>query len=85
MNAKHRSILADVFSKPVKSNILWRDIESLFVAMGAEISEGSGSRIRVRLNDVRAVFHCPHPQNETDRGAVVSVRRFLENAGVNHD
>ncbi len=54
----------------------------MFVAYGAEISEGQGSRVRIALNGVRAVFHRPHPQKETDKGAVVSVRRFLIEAGV---
>jgi len=34
------------------------------------------------LHGVRAVFHRPHPQKETDRGVVVSMRRFLIEAGV---
>lgn len=52
------------------------------VACGAEISGGRGSRVRIALNGVFAVFHRPHPEPETDRGAVKAVRRFLENAGV---
>jgi hypothetical protein len=36
----------------------------------------------VALNGIRAVFHRPHPTNETDKGALSSVRKFLENAGV---
>ena len=47
-------------------------------AMGAEIPEGNGSRVRVYHNGVRAVFNRPHPQEETDKGAVKSVCRFLE-------
>jgi hypothetical protein len=31
---------------------------------------------------IRAVFHRPHPRKETDKGAIKSVRRFLEAAGV---
>jgi len=46
------------------------------------MSEGRGSRIRVYLKGVRAVFHKPHPGKETDRGTVRSVRRFLIEAGV---
>ncbi len=34
--------------------------------MGAEITEGRGSRVRVALKGVRAVFHRPHPEKETD-------------------
>ncbi|MDD7417235.1 MAG: type II toxin-antitoxin system HicA family toxin [Treponemataceae bacterium] len=50
--------------------------------MGASISEGNGSRVRIELNGERAVFHSPHPEKVTDKGAVKSMRRFLENAGV---
>ena len=82
MDRKHRKTLEAIFEKPERANIAWRDIESLFIALGAEISEGSGSRVRVALKDVRAVFHRPHPRKETNKGAVKSVRRFLEAAGV---
>ena len=82
MNSKHRKPLAAIFADPVLFSILWADIESLFLACGAEISEGRGSRVRVELNGVFATFHRPHPQPTTDRGAVKSVRRFLANAGV---
>ena len=71
-----------VFRNPIQANIPWTDIEKLFIALGAKISEGSGSRIRVKINSVRAVFHRPHPHKTTDKGALNSVRRFLENAGV---
>ena len=79
---KHRKTLHAIFTEPVRANIPWADIEALLVALGAERSEGSGSRVRFVLNDIRAVFHRPHPQKETDRGAVKSVRRFLEEGGI---
>ncbi len=82
VSGKHRTTLVAIFADPVRANIAWRDIEALFVACGAEVSEGNGSRVRVALNGVRAVFHRPHPQKETDRGAVRSVRRFLAEAEV---
>jgi hypothetical protein len=66
----------------VLSNVLWADVEALFGAMGAAISQGRGSRVRVSLNGVDAVFHRPHPQKETDKGALKSVRRFLLEAGI---
>ncbi|MCK5154832.1 MAG: type II toxin-antitoxin system HicA family toxin [Spirochaetales bacterium] len=82
MQRKHQRTLEGIFTKPTSPNINWSDIEILLRVLGAEISEGSGSRTRVKLNGVRAVFHRPHPQKETDKGAVNSVKRFLENAGV---
>lgn len=82
MNKKHQKVLKAIFKNPVQSNILWKDIEKLLQSLGAEIEEGNGSRVRIALNGVKAVFHRPHPHKETDKGAVVSMRRFLENAGV---
>jgi hypothetical protein len=82
LDRKHRATLDAVFATPVRASIAWRDIEALFVACGADISEGQGSRVRVALNGVRAVFHRPHPQKETDKGAVKSVRRFLTEAEI---
>lgn len=82
MNKKHRQTLEAIFEDPIRANIAWRDIEALFAALGAEVTEGSGSRIRVALHEVRAVFHRPHPRPETNKGAVKSVRRFLQEAGV---
>lgn len=82
MKSKHHKILQAIYADPVQANILWSDIESLLKALGAEISEGSGSRVRIVLNSVRAVFHRPHPRKETDKGAVKSMRRFLIEAGV---
>ncbi|EFK07521.1 toxin-antitoxin system, toxin component, HicA family [delta proteobacterium NaphS2] len=82
MNKKQRQTLEKIFEKPERSDITWGNIETLFVALGAEISEGRGSRVRVALNDVRAVFHRPHPERVTNKAAVKSVRRFLQEAGV---
>lgn len=78
---KHRKTLTTIFEDPVRSNIKWADIEKLLHALGAEMSEGRGSRLRIHLNGVRAVFHRPHPRKETDKGAIRSMRRFLGNAG----
>lgn len=54
----------------------------MLIALGAEIEEGRGSRVRIALNGVRSVFHRPHPQKETDKGAIKDMRRFLKEAGV---
>jgi hypothetical protein len=82
MTKKQRRTLEAIFDDPVRSNIAWRDIEFMLQAAGAEIGEGEGSRVRIALNGVRAVFHRPQPQKETDKGAVRSMRRFLNEAGV---
>jgi len=82
LRSEHRRTLEAIFEKPVLANIAWADIESLLVACGAQIREGRGSRVRIALSDVLAVFHRSHPRKETNRGAVVAMRRFLTEAGV---
>jgi hypothetical protein len=82
VRGRHRKTLEAVFADPVRANVPWAEVEALFIAAGASVSEGRGSRVRVSLNDVDAVFHRPHPEKETDKGALKSVRRFLSEAGV---
>ena len=82
MNKKQRQTLNKILEKPERSDIPWSNIESLIIALGGELSKGRGSRVRVILNDVKAVFHRPHPERVTEKGAVRSVRRFLQEAGV---
>jgi hypothetical protein len=82
MNKKQRLILQKIFEKPDRSDILWKDIEGLFLALGGKIDEGRGSRVRVAINGIRAVFHRPHPERVTNKGTVKSVRRFLIESGV---
>ena len=82
LSRKHRSTLEAIFTDPVRASIAWRDIEALFIACGGEVREGNGSRVRIALRGIRAVFHRPHPQKETDKGAVKSVRRFLLEAEI---
>ena len=82
LRSKHRKTLRAIYENPVRATIKWADIETLLGALGAEVSEGRGSRVRVYLNGVRAVFHRPHPEPDTDKGAIKSVRRFLSEAGI---
>jgi hypothetical protein len=82
MNKKHRKTLTVIFARPVSSSIKWSDIEALFVALGAEVEEREGSRIGIVLFGEVQVFHRPHPHKETDKGAVVSVKKWLERNGV---
>ena len=82
MRGRHRKTLEAIFADPVRANVPWAEVEAPFIAAGASVSEGRGSRVRVSRNDVDAVFHRPHPKKETDRGALKSVCRFLREAGV---
>lgn len=82
MRAAHRKTLEAIFARPVRGGIRWADIEALFRELGAEISQREGSRVGVYLFGEVRVFHRPHPSPDTDKGAVASVRKWLEANGV---
>jgi hypothetical protein len=79
---KHQKTLERIYARPTSGNIQWKDIESLLVGLGADLSEGEGSRIGVRLFGEIRVFHRPHPSPDTDKGAVASIRKWLEDNEV---
>jgi hypothetical protein len=81
MSGKHQKTLAAIFAQPTRANIAWSDVVSLFRALGADVSQGEGSRVRVALNGRRATFHEPHPEREIGKKTVADVRDFLEEVG----
>ena len=82
MNSKQRKILKAILAKPVPSSVIWNDIEKLFIALGCEVTEGRGSRVRVVKEGIFAVFHRPHPKKETNKGAIASVKDYLTKIGA---
>jgi hypothetical protein len=82
LSRRHQKTLEAIFDRPVQAGIRWTEIEALFVSLGAEIEERRGSRVAVILFGQVQVFHRPHPSPDTDRGAVASVRKWLESNGV---
>ena len=82
MNSKQKRILKAIFTDPVSASIYWKDIESLFVALGAEVIEGSGSRVKFHKDGVIATFHRPHPRKEAKPYQVKDARAFLKQLGV---
>ena len=85
MNKRQRATLDAVFAKPVRQDIRWADIENLIRALQGKVEEREGSRVALKLNGIRAVFHRPHPRPEMDRNAVRDIRDFLEKAGIEPD
>jgi len=79
---KHQRTLESIFAHPTSANVQWKDIEALFKELTAEVSEREGSRVAVVLFDEVRVFHRPHPSPNTDKGAVASIRKWLERHGV---
>jgi hypothetical protein len=82
MKRRHLHTLKLIFSRPASANVRWNDIEALFIQLGGQVSEREGSRVLVRLFGDRRVFHRSHPEPVTDKGAVESICKWLEEHGV---
>ena len=79
MNSKHRKTLEAIRSKPERGDIAWAAVEALLLGIGCRKLEGEGSRVRfVSPDGVILRIHRPHPKPVLDKGAVKSVRRFLD-------
>lgn len=82
VNNKHKKTLRRVFADPVSGTIAWAAIESLLIAVGCEVVEGSGARVRFVKDGMVATFHRPHPEIEAKRYQVKDAREFLCRLGV---
>ena len=82
MNGRQKKTLAAIFAEPVPGTVEWSAIESLLVAVGCKMIEGSGSRVRFERLGLVASFHRPHPQKEAKRYQVRDARDFLTKLGI---
>jgi len=82
MNGRQKKTLAAIFADPVSGTIAWASIESLLIAVGCELVEGSGSRVRFVKDGMIETFHRPHPEKEAKRYQVRAARDYLTRLGV---
>ncbi len=82
MNSKHRKTLAAIFATPTTGSLKFADIERLLAAIGAQLHEREGSRIKYSLEGESWHAHRPHPGKEAKKYQVEGAREFLERIGV---
>jgi hypothetical protein len=82
MNSKHAKTLQIIFAKPTPITLEWTRIESLLIAIGCQVIEGRGSRVRFEYKGVVVAFHRPHPTKEAKLYQVEQARDFLTTIGV---
>ena len=82
MNSKHRRTLAAIFADPVSGTIEWLAVEKLLVALGCEVIEGSGSRVRFAKGTMTETFHRPHSAKEAKHYQVRAASIYLTRLGV---
>ncbi len=81
MKSKFKRTLNSVFADPINGNIEWSKIEALFLALGCQVIEGSGSSVTFERDGIRAYFNRPHPDKAALRYRVKDARKFLEILG----
>jgi len=82
MKAKHARTLNLIFSRPTPAGVQWGDVVGLLTELGAEFEEREGSRVAIIWKGQVQVQHRPLPRPEMDKGAVASLRKWLEEHGV---
>lgn len=82
MNSKHRKTLQAIFTKPTLGTVVFKDVEALLLAVGCELTEGAGSRVRFDKDGFAFLCHRPHPGKEAKRYQIEQAREFLSNLGV---
>lgn len=82
MNNKARKTLSAIFTEPAPKSLPWDDIESLFVSLGAKVTEGRGSRVKFDFEGKTAAFHRPHNPKTARAYQVELAREFLLKIGV---
>ena len=82
MNTKHRKTLQAIFAKPTSPSIVFNDIEALLIALGGQVHEREGSRVKITIKDEQWRCHRPHPGKEAKRYQVEEIRELLERIGV---
>jgi hypothetical protein len=79
LNSDHRATLERIFAHPSSANIEWRQLRSLFDALGAATQEHNG-KLRVDLGGEVEVFTKPRGK-DIDQQTLVDLRRMLSHAG----
>jgi len=81
LNSAQRATLEEIFANPTSSRIQWARVKSLLQALGAEVVQGRGSRIKFFLGDGVIRVHEPH-EKDTPKWMIEGIREFLEFRGI---
>jgi len=80
VSSKQRKTMKKIFEDPISIDVAFRDAIALLKSLGAEISEGKGSRVRVFINGTAHILHKAHG-NKSDgtisKRDVKSLRKLL--------
>ena len=74
----HRATYNDIFHHPVTRNLKWRDVRSMFEAMGDVVEEPNGN-LKVARNGQTVVLRPPDSggDGDTEVGELMKIREFI--------
>jgi hypothetical protein len=87
MNKEQRHTLAKIYFDPITLGVRWKDVEHLFIGLGAYAKWSDASHLTVDLNGHKESFPTP----ARDKNAVLGagdgrrVKDFLASAGISRD
>lgn len=82
LQKRHQRTLAALFRHAIATDVAWRDVMTLVMALGGEVGSRSGSVRAVSLRGRDLVVDAPQPSGPLPRTLVLRLRRFLSEAGI---
>ena len=87
MDKEQRHTLAKVYDDPHAAGVRWRDVEQLFLGLGADAKWSDPSHLTVELKGHKESFQTPYKDKNAllTAGDGKKVRDFLESSGIGKD
>lgn len=79
VSSKQRKTMKKIFEDPIPIDVTFRDAIALLKSLGAEISEGKGSRVRIFINGTVHILHKPHGNKSDGSISRKEMSRHSEN------
>lgn len=78
-NPSLKGVLPKEYARPQLSAVMVGELIDLIsgIALGAQLTEGAGSRVKFALNGVDWIAHRPHPNKHALRYQLKELREFL--------
>jgi len=81
LSRAHLSTLEYIFQHPIAHNLEWREVVSLFDALG-QVEQEHNSNFQVTINGETQLFHRPQHKDIALDQEVLDMRHFLEKVGI---
>jgi len=80
--SKKDKLWAKFMEVPPKKNLTWNELISFLLALGFELLEGDGSRVKFyhKTKDIMVNLHKPHPDNLLKTYIVKQIQEKLKEA-----